>query len=137
MGESGGSSGCIASITLAFSATGTTIQEILEAGPQRLIGDHAVFGQGASFISELSKAVASAPPRAGAVVEVRIQLNTGIHRNTTPGYHGAHVLDQLDGRFDSSSRPGRPSLALLTGGGFPARRISNPPSIIGALQKPP
>ena len=78
--ESGGSSGCIASLTPAFSATGTTAlrkYSRLAHNCSSVTMPYSV--SGASRSSSRSKLVASAPPREGVVVEVRSQLKTGIH----------------------------------------------------------
>ena len=79
IGDSGGSSGCIDSLTPAFSATGSTFlrkYSRLTQSSSSLIGGFAVMSSGTSLRSKL---VTTEPPREGVAMLVRTQLKSVIH----------------------------------------------------------
>ena len=79
IGDSGGSSGCIESLTPAFSATGSTLRRKYSRFSQSsssLIGGFG--GDGLGHVVE-SKLVTTEPPREGVAMLVRSQLKSVIH----------------------------------------------------------
>lgn len=78
-GDKGGSSGCMASLTLAFGYRNHLLQEVLQVVPQLFFGDSAILGQRRIAHQVVVKAGHHGATVSGAVVEVRIQLKTGIH----------------------------------------------------------
>ena len=80
IGESGGSSGCIESLTPAFSATGSTLlEEVFEVGPELLFADRRSVGDVGRARRSASKLVTTEPPREGVLMLVRTQLKSVIH----------------------------------------------------------
>ena len=130
-GDSGGSSGCMASLTPASSATGTTFSRKyfrLSQSCSSVTTPASV--SGAFFINSLSKPVTMAPPRPGAAIEVRVQLSTGIHSGHQTGMPTLPMLRISSQAYSiSSSRSERPSLALLSGGRASMTSREKPPSL--------
>ena len=117
MGDSGGSSGCMASFTPACSATGTTRRRKYSRFSQScssLTTPNSV--RGALTISALSKPVASAPPRAGTAIDGPQPVEDR-HPLVAPdrNAHPPHGVEQHAHLLDFGVAAGQPELDLFHG----------------------
>ena len=113
IGDSGGSSGCIASSTPACSATGTTRRkEVLEVLPQLVLADRAP--PSAASPSPCSKPLTSEPPREGMSVRGAQPVEVG-HPLVAPGLIPSRPMfsSSVEHRGDLLVAPGRATLRAV------------------------